>query len=609
MSRNIERILILLLVGLFAVGCDSSSKDITAFSFTAADNPGLAADVTATITDTNIAATVPADTDVTMLVASFTTTGKTVSVNGVNQLSGVTPNSFVAPLAYVVTAEDGSTQTFTVTVTVLPSSAKQITSFAFLMADNPGLSSDVMATINGPTIAATVPFGTDVTNLIAAFTTTGVAVSVNGTLQTSHVTPNDFTNPVGYVVTAQDNSRQTFTVTVTIAPSTAKEITAFAFLAADNPGLPADVIATINGSAIAATVPFGTDVTALVASFTTSGASVSVNGAAQTSGVTPNDFTRSVVYTVTAADGSTRDFTVTVTIAPSSAKAITSFAFLTIDNAGLSADVIATISGTAIAATVPNGTDVGSLVATFATTGASVSVNGVAQASGTSANDFSNPVSYVVTAQDGSMQTFTVTVEIAPPPAKAITSFSFLTVDNPGLPSDIDATISGTNIVATVPFGTDVSALTATFSTTGVSVTVGGVPQTSGVTANNFASQVVYVVAAADGSTQSFTVTVAIAPSSAKAITRFVFRSADNPGLPSTVVATISGSSITATVPAGTDVTALVATFATTGASASVDGMLQTSGITPNDFTSPVDYLITAADGTTADFTVTVTAM
>jgi len=37
--------------------------------------------------------------------------------------------------------------------------------------------------------------------------------------------------------------------------------------------------------------------------------------------------------------------------------------------------------------------------------------------------------------------------------------------------------------------------------------------------------------------------------------------------------------------------------------------MLQTSGITPNDFTSPVDYLITAADGTTADFTVTVTAM
>lgn len=610
MSRNIDqRILTLVLVGLFAVGCDSSSKDITSFSFTAADNPGLAADVPATINGTSIMATVPAGTAVTQLVASFTTTGKTVSVAGVDQLSGVTANSFVAPVTYLVTADDGSVKTYTATVTVLPSSAKQITSFAFLQADNPGLSADVPATINGASIAATVPFGTDVTGLIASFTTTGVRVSVNGTVQTSGATANDFTNPVAYDVTAQDGSQQTFTVTVTIAPSTAKELTAFAFLAANNPGLAADVTATINGSAIAATVPFGTNVTALVATFTTTGASVSVNGAAQTSGVTPNDFTNPVDYTVTAADGSTRDFIVTVTIAPSSAKAITSFQFLTIDNPGLAADIDATINGASISATVPNGTDVTALVATFATTGASVTVNGVAQASGASANNFSNPVTYTVTAQDGSTQPFTVIVTIAPPPAKAITSFAFLSVDNPGLPADVAATIAGTNIVATVPFGTDVTALVPTFATTGVSVSVGGVPQTSGTTANDFSSQVVYVVMAADGSTQSFTVTVAIAPSSAKAITSFAFLSADNPGLPADVIATITGSTITAIVPAGTDVTALVATFATTGASASVAGALQASGITPNDFTAAVDYLVTAADGTTADFTVTVTAM
>jgi hypothetical protein len=347
-------------------------------------------------------------------------------------------------------------------------------------------------------------------------------------------------------------------------------------------------------------------VRALVATFATTGAAVTVNRAAQTSGVTPNDFTSPVVFTVTAADGSTRDFTVTVTIAPSTAKAITSFQFLSVDNPGLAADVAATINGTAIAATVPNGTDVRALVATFATTGVAVSVNGVAQASGTSANDFTGPVQFVVTAQDGSTLAFTVTVTIAPPPAKAITSLSFLSVDNPGLRADVSATIAGTNIVATVPFGTDVRSLIATFSTTGVSVSVGGVPQTSGLSANNFASQVVYVVAAADGSTASFTVTVAIAPSSAKAITSFAFLSADNPGLRTDAIGTIRGSAIAVTVPAGTDVTALIATFATTGASAAVAGTLQASGITPNDFTAPVDYTVTAADGTTADVTVTV---
>lgn len=68
---------------------------------------------------------------------------------------------------------------------------------------------------------------------------------------------------------------------------------------------------------IAVTLPDGTtDVTALVATFTTSpGASVDVNGTEQVSGTTENDFTSPVVYTVTAADGSKQDYTVTVTVA------------------------------------------------------------------------------------------------------------------------------------------------------------------------------------------------------------------------------------------------------------------------------------------------------
>jgi hypothetical protein len=588
----------------------SPAKEITAYAFLSTQNPGLLADVTATINGTAIAATVPFGTDISALVATFTSTSPSVAVGATAQISGTTPNNFTAPVIYRITAADGTTQDFTVTVTVALSPAKAITAYAFLSVSNAGLAADVTATINGTAISASVPFGTSVTALVATFTSTGASVTVGGITQTSGLTANDFTAPVAYLVTAADGSTLVFTVTVTVSSNTAKEITDYAFLSASNPDLAADVTATINGTAIAATVPFGTTVTALVATFASTGASVAVGGTAQTSGATPNDFTAPVTYRVTAADGSTRDFTVTVTVALNPAKAITAYAFLSVNNAGLLADVTATINGTAIAATVPFGTTVTSLIATFATTGASVAVGATAQTSGITPNDFTAQVDYTVTAADGSTAVFTVTVTVAPSPAKEITSYQFLTVNNAGLAADITATIAGTAITATVPFGTNLTALVATFATTGASVTVGGITQTSGATPNDFTAPVVYRVTAADGSTQDFTVTISVALSPAKAITAYAFLSVNNPGLTADVTATITGNAIAATLPFGTSpaaVTSLIATFATTGASVAVGATAQVSGATANDFTAPVAYLVTAADGSTATFTVTVT--
>jgi DNA-binding beta-propeller fold protein YncE len=87
-----------------------------------------------------------------------------------------------------------------------------------------------------------------------------------------------------------------------------KAITDFSFT---NPS----AAGTINENAktIAVIVPHGTDKAALVAAFSTSGASVTVGGAVQVSGTTPNDFTSAVVYTVTAEDGTTAAYTVAVT--------------------------------------------------------------------------------------------------------------------------------------------------------------------------------------------------------------------------------------------------------------------------------------------------------
>jgi hypothetical protein len=60
-------------------------------------------------------------------------------------------------------------------------------------------------------------------------------------------------------------------------------------------------------------------------------------------------------------------------------------------------------------------------------------------------------------------------------------------------------------------------------------------------------------------------------------------------------------------VPPGTSLTALVAFFTHNGSNVRVGATPQTSGATANDFTSPVDYTITALDGTTQEHRVTVT--
>jgi len=466
------------------------------------------------------------------------------------------------------------------------SSDKAITSFSFVLPAVTGIINET-----AKTIAVTVPVGTNLTALVATFTTTGTGVKVGTMSQTSIATPNNFTSPVAYVVTAADASTATYTVTVTIASSSAKAITAYSFAGYTG------AVGTINETAktIAVTVPFGTPLTALVATFTTTGAVVNVGTTVQTSLSTPNNFTSPVAYIVTAGDASTATYTVTVTIASNSAKAITSYSFAGYTGAA------GTINETAktIAVTVPFGTPLTALVATFATTGTGVKVGTTVQVSATTPNNFTSPVAYVVTAGDASTATYTVTVTIASNSAKAITAYSFAGYTGAG------GTINETakTIAVTVPFGTPLTALVATFTTTGTGVKVGTTVQTSAATPNDFTSPVVYTVTAGDASTVNYTVTVTVAQNTAKAITAYSF--ALYAGATGTINETAK--TIAVIVPYGTPLTALVATFTTTGTGVKVGTTVQTSTATPNDFTSPVVYTVTAGDASTVNYTVTVT--
>jgi hypothetical protein len=204
------------------------------------------------------------------------------------------------------------------------------------------------------------------------------------------------------------------------------------------------------------------------------------------------------------------------------------------------------------------------------------------------AQDFSGPVSYTVTAVDGSAAAYTVTVSAASIDSKEITLFEFR-----GLTPPVTGTITGTDIAVTVPHGTDLTGLAPTITHTGA-----GIEPASGA-ARDFTGPVSYTVTAADDSTQVYTVTVSAAPppGSAKEITAFVFN-----GLTPPVTGTITGTDIAVTVPSGTVLTGLVPTVTHTGA-----GIEPASGAA-QDFTGPVSYTVTAEDETTQVYTVRVSA-
>jgi len=293
----------------------SSAKSLKTFTFNAVNNPALSTDLTGTISGTTVTATVPFGTDVTSLIPTFTHSAQAVTVASITQNSATTPNDFTSNVVYTLTAADGTSQDYTVTVTLAKSNTKSISLFSLKAADNTALSVDVAGNISGTSITATLPFGTDVTNLVAAFTQDGSTVTVGATQQTSGTTANDFSSPVTYKVTAADGTTQNYTVTLTLAPSNTNTITAFSFAAASNSALFIDVAATISGTNISATVPYGTQVTALIPTFSHNGSTVTVGVASQTSSVTANDFTNPVIYKVTAADGTVNNYTVTLTTA------------------------------------------------------------------------------------------------------------------------------------------------------------------------------------------------------------------------------------------------------------------------------------------------------
>lgn len=372
-----------------------------------------------------------------------------------------------------------------------------ILSFSFTAQKNSTLGADAAGTISGETIEVTVPHGTDVRSLVAVFVTDSTDVTVNDVAQVSGETVNDFSSDVLYKVTANDEVK-IYTVKVTIAPSSEKTISRFYLNGTEG------AIDQSTGIISVSLAP-KTSLTALTASFEAVCKKVLIGDAEQVSAETVNNFTGDVVYKVIADDNSARSYTVKTTVQKAPWKEISAFAFNTTINTAIKADIdtdiAGDVSGTTISVILPYGSLTSDLIATFTSNGEKVTVGGVEQVSGTTRNNFSSQVEYLVEAEDGSTETYAVNVTVAKNSAKAITAFIL-----DGETASIDEN-AGT-ITTVFPQTKNVAALVASFTTTGSNVTVSGTEQISGTTINDFTASPVYRVTAEDGTFREYNVSV-----------------------------------------------------------------------------------------------------
>ncbi|MBQ7882217.1 MAG: hypothetical protein IJ312_05850 [Treponema sp.] len=370
-------------------------------------------------------------------------------------------------------------------------------------------------------------------------------------------------------------------------------------------------------------------------------ATYSINGGAETeiiSGVTVIPFTsedRTCTITVYR-EGNTKTYNLTVDkfIDPDTIRSITDYRFKKINN-NIKNTVIASIynegdTGFISAKILYEGSIAPyDLVADFISPGIVTTadtmqgaVPGTVQSSGVTSNNFQYSRKFLCTSKNGLYsRLYTVNIEFIQviPAEVAIKTFTFpvylnsdLSQDSVAIINDADGSIrcQVTYASETVP-----KTLIPEFSATGA-VSCSGITQTSGYTANNFTYSQYYKVTVEDefyGTlTKNYRVEVVFKQDNASAceLLTFGFATEDNPSLTNDVTATITqrNGSIYGFMPFGAGATEgnTLVPFFTAEGTVSVNGETQTSGASSQDFSSPVTYTVTSANGRyTKDYTVT----
>ncbi|MDB9880848.1 cadherin-like beta sandwich domain-containing protein [Planktomarina temperata] len=360
------------------------------------------------------------------------------------------------------------------------------------------------------TLAYTASVAHSVSSLIVTPTTNdaNATATVNGASPATPVTLAVGSNTVTVQVTAQDGSTQSYTVAVTRAAlSSDANLSALSLSSGSlSPGFASGTLAYTSS------VP--NSVSSLIVTPTTNdaNATATVNGASTATPVTLAVGSNTVTVQVTAQDGTTiQSYTVAVTRAASSDATLSA---LTLSSGSLSPGFA---SGTlAYTASVPN--SVSSLIVTPTTNdaNATATVNGASAATPVTLSVGSNTVTVQVTAQDGTLQNYTVAVTRAA--ASSDATLSALALSSSSLsPSFASGTLAYT---ASVVHSVNSLIVTPTTNDANATATVNGASVATPVTLAVGSNTVTVQVTAQDGTTtQSYTVTVTRAAALTVALT------------------------------------------------------------------------------------------
>ena len=180
------------------------------FNFTTANNAQFETPAAGVIDEANktIKVNVPFGTNVTALKPTLYKSPASATVSPASLVAC----DFTSPVNYTVTAIDGTTQIYTVTVNISSETDKIITNFYI----NSPRAIGVIDEAN-KTISVVVPYGTQFTDEYGGILQAYVSFRGKSIIPRSLEFDIDYSIPVTYTVTASDNTTQIYTVTVTTA--------------------------------------------------------------------------------------------------------------------------------------------------------------------------------------------------------------------------------------------------------------------------------------------------------------------------------------------------------------------------------------------------------
>lgn len=360
------------------------------------------------------------------------------------------------PATFVVTAENGDTQEYTVTVNREKSTEKAITEAVLTKTGGASVKADISE--QNKTVTFMLPVGTtdaDVAAMTLKFTCSQYAsIKLEGAETNwpadGQLCGMKLNEAKTFVVTAENGGTQPYTVLIVRGKSAAKEITSAILLAkAGDTTSPATVKIDNAKKTIDFTLPAGTDTSKLgemILKLTVSDyAAVAKKddpGKNWTEGaVCGMELDKAATFTVTAENGSTQDYTVTITRTKSTTKDITAVKLL---NADKSVIAEGKLSGTTWTITLPSDTDKALINKIGTSTDVFMQINytGVSLAQAEGYDDATGIIgkwssgnvmcgispnsskTFTVTAEDGSAKTYTVEIKYTAPNAPTLSGGS-----------------------------------------------------------------------------------------------------------------------------------------------------------------------------------------